>query len=70
MTTSNPIQSSTDLFRRLTWQASILLSIRLADNIPTAGIDRYYVSSPIVGLYDKLMVDTSTSVYLLTAADP
>jgi len=50
MTTSNPIQSSTNLFRRLTWQSSILLSIRLADDTPrSGGIDRYYVGAdPVV----------------------
>lgn len=45
MTTVNPAQSSTNLFRRLSWQGSIPLEIRLADNEPGSGsgADRYYV---------------------------
>lgn len=37
--------STTSLFRRLSWQASIPLEIRLADGEPGAGsgADRYYV---------------------------
>lgn len=38
--------SSTNLFRRLSWQAAIPLEIRLADGEPGAGsgADKYYVS--------------------------
>ncbi|ORX38891.1 autophagy protein Apg5-domain-containing protein [Kockovaella imperatae] len=41
-------QSSTNLFRRLAWQSSIHLFIRLADGEPGAGSgsDRYYMQAP------------------------
>lgn len=44
-TSVNPVASSTNLFRRLTWQSSIPLEIRLAEGQPGAGssTDRYFV---------------------------
>lgn len=46
MASPNPAQSTTILFRRLTWQSAVTISIRLADGEPGAGnaCDRYYVS--------------------------
>lgn len=46
MTSTGPVASSTDLFRRLSWQSTVPLEVRLADNEPGAGsgADRYYVS--------------------------
>lgn len=48
-TPTNPAQSSANLFRRLAWQASIPLEIRLAEGEPGAGsgCDRYYVSGSL-----------------------
>jgi len=45
MALANPVASSTNLFRRLTWQSSIPLEIRLAEGEPGAGsgADRYFV---------------------------
>ncbi|GFZ47638.1 Autophagy protein 5 [Saitozyma sp. JCM 24511] len=47
-TPTNPAQSSANLFRRLAWQASIPLEIRLAEGEPGAGsgCDRYYIQAP------------------------
>ncbi|OXH00384.1 autophagy protein 5, partial [Cryptococcus neoformans] len=44
----NPAQSTTTLFRRLTWQSAVTISIRLADGEPGAGnaCDRYYIKAP------------------------
>lgn len=49
MASPNPILSTTTLFRRLTWQSAVTISIRLADGEPGAGnaCDRYYVSYSI-----------------------
>ena len=46
MASPNPLSSTTNLFRRLTWQSSIPLEIRLAEGEPGAatGADVYYVS--------------------------
>jgi hypothetical protein len=39
------VQSSTNLFRRLAWNATVSLEIRLGGSIGTgAPVDRYYVS--------------------------
>ncbi|KAK6903806.1 autophagy protein 5 [Kwoniella mangroviensis CBS 10435] len=48
MSTPNPVHSSTNLFRRLSWQTSISISIRIADGEPGAGIgaDRYFIQTP------------------------
>ncbi|KAK8847342.1 hypothetical protein IAR55_005199 [Kwoniella newhampshirensis] len=48
MSNPNPVQSSTNLFRRLAWQTSVPISIRLADNEPGAGvgIDKYFIQAP------------------------
>ncbi|WWD21432.1 hypothetical protein CI109_105917 [Kwoniella shandongensis] len=48
MSNPNPVQSSTNLFRRLAWQTAIPISIRLGDNEPGAGsgVDRYYIQAP------------------------
>ncbi|ORY31047.1 autophagy protein Apg5-domain-containing protein [Naematelia encephala] len=48
MSLPNPMQSSANLFRRLTWQGSIPLEIRLAEGEPGAGssTDRYYMHAP------------------------
>ncbi len=45
MTASASAQSSTSLFRRLTWQSTVPLEIRLAEGEPGAGsgADKYYV---------------------------
>ena len=49
MASANPGISSTNLFRRLAWQSSIPLEIRLAEGEPGAGsdYDRYYVSDHV-----------------------
>ncbi|WVO24613.1 autophagy protein 5 [Cryptococcus decagattii] len=48
MASPNPVQSTTTLFRRLTWQSAVTISIRLADSEPGAGnaCDRYYIKAP------------------------
>ncbi|KAK4685003.1 autophagy-related protein 5, partial [Tremellales sp. Uapishka_1] len=48
MASVNAVQSSTNLFCRLTWQATIPLEIRLADGEPGAGsgLDTYYMTAP------------------------
>ncbi|CAD6586504.1 MAG: autophagy protein 5 [Tremellales sp. Tagirdzhanova-0007] len=48
MASANPGISSTNLFRRLAWQSSIPLEIRLAEGEPGAGsdYDRYYMHAP------------------------
>ncbi|WVR04583.1 hypothetical protein IAU60_001591 [Kwoniella sp. DSM 27419] len=45
---TNPVHSSTNLFRRLAWQSSVPISVRLADGEPGAGsgADRYFIQAP------------------------
>ncbi|OCF41711.1 autophagy protein 5 [Kwoniella heveanensis CBS 569] len=47
---TNPIHSSTNLFRRLAWQSSVSISIRIADGEPGSGAgvgaDRYFLQVP------------------------
>ncbi|WVF69945.1 hypothetical protein IAT40_004730 [Kwoniella sp. CBS 6097] len=48
---TNPIQSSTNLFRRLAWQSSVSISVRLADDggpgsSAGVGADRYFLQVP------------------------
>lgn len=39
------VQSSTNLFRQLAWNASVPIEVRLADGeAPGAAVDKYYVS--------------------------
>lgn len=39
------VQSSTNLFRQLAWNASVPIEVRLADGEgPGAAVDKYYVS--------------------------
>ena len=71
---SNPAQSSSNLFRRLTWQSSIQLFIRLADGEPGAGsgADKYFVSCQFyayVAAHTRLP-DASTTIHLPPFADP
>lgn len=47
------VQSSTNLFRQLAWNASVPIEIRLADGeAPGAAVDKYYVSR------DELITDS------------
>ncbi|WWC67865.1 uncharacterized protein I206_101782 [Kwoniella pini CBS 10737] len=48
MSNTNPVHSSTNLFRRLSWQTSISISIRIADGEPGAGTgaDKYFIQAP------------------------
>ncbi|WWC59341.1 uncharacterized protein I303_101893 [Kwoniella dejecticola CBS 10117] len=48
MSSTNPVHSSTNLFRRLSWQSSVSISIRIADGEPGAGIgvDKYFIQAP------------------------
>ncbi|WWC86965.1 uncharacterized protein L201_001846 [Kwoniella dendrophila CBS 6074] len=48
MSNPNPVHSTTNLFRRLSWQTSVSISIRVADGEPGAGIgaDKYFIHAP------------------------
>nr|ODN93151.1 autophagy protein 5 [Cryptococcus depauperatus CBS 7841] len=48
MTSPNPVQSSTQLYRRLIWQSTIPICIKLAPDSPGAGngYDRYFIQAP------------------------
>ncbi|KAL7421313.1 autophagy protein 5 [Cryptotrichosporon argae] len=47
MASSSSIHSSAALFRRLTWNATVPLEVRLADDTPGAGsAGRYYIQAP------------------------
>ena len=67
---TNPAQSSTNLFRRLAWQSSIQLFIRLADGEPGAGSgsDRYYVSLGLTNTMHRATapINTGSSVAAFT----
>ncbi|WVQ97976.1 hypothetical protein IAU59_005096 [Kwoniella sp. CBS 9459] len=48
--TTSPVHSSTNLFRRLAWQSSVSISVRIADGEPGSGTgvgaDRYFLQVP------------------------
>ncbi|WRT64845.1 uncharacterized protein IL334_001781 [Kwoniella shivajii] len=48
MSNPNPVHSSTNLFRRLSWQTSISISVRIADGETGSGTgaDRYFIQAP------------------------
>ncbi|KAL1406274.1 autophagy protein 5 [Vanrija albida] len=40
------VQSSTNLFRRLAWNSSVPIEVRLADDVAGGAVDKYYIQAP------------------------
>ncbi|WVQ81671.1 autophagy protein 5 [Cryptococcus sp. DSM 104549] len=69
--TNNPVQSSSNLFRRLAWQSSVPVSIRLADGEPGAGsvCDRYFIQAPRYSYLPLLIPEIKESLVELALDD-
>lgn len=55
MSAAGSVQSSTNLFRRLAWNSSVPIEVRLADDVAGGAVDKYYVSGD-VGLGQVVVV--------------